>query len=308
MLSPILALVAAALFAWASVAQQRAASSIPVGEAGGARLIVRLVRRPLWVSGLVADTLGFVAQAAALGVGVLLIVQPLIATTLLFAIAIAAMWSRVGPPRSVWLSAALLTGGLAAFLVVGDPGAGIPDGSLAHWAIAGAIVIPVVAIAVVAGARRRGPVRALGFGIASGVLFGVMSALIKSVVDNFGNGLESALTNWEIYALILTTGLGFILQQAAYQAGALGLSLPAIVVLEPVTAAAIGIWVLDESLRTEGPRSVAIALSVVAMVVGLVAIAKAEAGIELAQGRAAPSAKPMVDSPGPDQEEPRVVG
>lgn len=283
MLSLILALVAAVLFAWASVAQQRAASSIPVGDAGGARLIVRLVRRPLWLSGMVADGLGFVAQAAALGIGILLVVQPLIATTLLFAIAIGATWSRAAPPRSVWLSAALLTGGLAAFLAVGDPGAGIPDGSPARWAVVGTIVIPVVAIAVAAGARRRGPVRALGFGVASGVLFGVMSALTKPVVEHFGDGLQTALTNWEIYALIITVGLGFILQQAAYQAGALGLSLPAIVVLEPVTAAAIGIWALDESLRTEGPRSVVIALSVVAMVVGLVTIAKAEARIESAQ-------------------------
>lgn len=288
MLSFILALIAAVLFAWASVAQQRVASSIPMGDVGGASLITRLVRRPLWLSSLVADGLGFVAQAAALGIGALLVVQPLIATTLLFALAIGAAWSHEGPPPGVWVSAALLTAGLAVFLAVGEPSEGMPDGSLAHWLIAGSVVVPVVAIAVVAGARRRGPVRALGFGSASGVLFGVMSALTKSVVDRFGDGLAPAVTSWETYALILTAVLGFVLQQAAYQAGSLGLSLPAIVVLEPVTAAAIGIWVLDESLHTEGPRAVAIALSVVAMLAGLVAIARAEARVAVVQAAPAP--------------------
>ena len=76
------ALVAALLFAVAFVMQQRAASEVPDDESLGLGLITRLVRRPIWLIGTGADTLGYVAQAVALGLASLMLV------------------SRCWPPRS----------------------------------------------------------------------------------------------------------------------------------------------------------------------------------------------------------------
>ena len=85
-LAVALALLAALLLAVGSVAQRRAASLVPDDEAGGLGLLRRLVRSPTWWAGSVGDVGGFVAQAAALGFGSLLLVQPLVVTTLLFAL------------------------------------------------------------------------------------------------------------------------------------------------------------------------------------------------------------------------------
>jgi len=75
-LAAALALVAAALFAVAAVAQQRAAAAVPKDRVGGLRLVLTLARRPLWWVGTLADVGGYAAQAAALGLGSLLLVQP----------------------------------------------------------------------------------------------------------------------------------------------------------------------------------------------------------------------------------------
>ena len=88
-----LALAAALLFALGTVLQQKAAlDEPPVGSSSG--LLLRIARRPVWLAGIAADGLGFVTPAAALGTGDLAVVQPLLVTTLVFAL-----------PLGVWLAA-----------------------------------------------------------------------------------------------------------------------------------------------------------------------------------------------------------
>ena len=55
-------------------------------------LLLRLVRRPMWLAGTAADWSGFGLQALALGMGSILVVQPLLCTGLLFALPIGAAW------------------------------------------------------------------------------------------------------------------------------------------------------------------------------------------------------------------------
>src|SRR5258707_12602728 len=85
--------IAAALgYAAASVLQQREAQSVPPGG-GGIRLVLRLARRPWWLAGVACDGAAFGLQAVALGVGSLLVVQPVLTSGLLFAL-----------PASAWLA------------------------------------------------------------------------------------------------------------------------------------------------------------------------------------------------------------
>ena len=46
----------------------------------------QLARKPRWVAGIAADGLGFAAQAAALAIGRLVVVQPLLATAVVFSL------------------------------------------------------------------------------------------------------------------------------------------------------------------------------------------------------------------------------
>lgn len=89
-LAAALALLAAVVLAVGSVAQQRSASLVPDASARGFRLVRALSRRPLWWLGIGGDLGGYVLQAAALAVGSLLLVQPLLVTSLLFALPLGA--------------------------------------------------------------------------------------------------------------------------------------------------------------------------------------------------------------------------
>ena len=99
------------------VAQQRAASAVPEGEA----LVASLIRSPRWWAGLIGDGGGYVMQAVALSLGSVLVVQPLIVTSLLFALPLSAKFSGIRITRSAWSLAIMLAISLAIFLVVGDP-------------------------------------------------------------------------------------------------------------------------------------------------------------------------------------------
>ena len=89
-LAVALAVLAAALFAVAAAVQQRSAAAVADDRGRGPKLVLTLVRQPLWWVGTLADVGGYAAQAAALGLGSLLLVQPLLVTSLLFALPLGA--------------------------------------------------------------------------------------------------------------------------------------------------------------------------------------------------------------------------
>jgi hypothetical protein len=275
-LAAALALLAAALFAVAAAVQQRSAEAVPDDRAG-VGLVRTLVRQPLWWAGTCADIGGYVAQAAALGLGSLLLVQPLLVTSLLFALPLSARWAgrRLGRADRVW--SVLLAAALAVFVVSGEPTAGVDRVGLRAWLPAAAALGLLVAGCLLGAALRRGTARAVLLAVATGVLYGLAAALTKGVVDLLGHGLLAVLTSAETYGLALALAAGTFLQQAAFQAGDLGASLPAVTVGEPVVAAAIGIGVLQEHLQADGAEWVLIAGLVAVMVMATVALARSSA-------------------------------
>jgi hypothetical protein len=276
-LAAVLALLAAALFAVAEAVQQRTAATVPDDEAGGLRLIRTLVRRPQWWVGTISDTAGFVAQAAALGVGSLLLVQPLLVTSLLFALPLSARWAGRRLRRADWVWALLLAAALAVFVVSGEPTAGVDRADLRAWLPTGTVLGVLLAACLLGAATRSGPTRAVLLAVATGVAYGIGSAFTKGAVSLVDDGLPALLTSWETYAMVIALGGGTLLQQSAFQAGALTASLPAVTVGEPVVAAVVGVAVLQEQLQADGAEWVLIATLVVVMVAATAALARSAA-------------------------------
>lgn len=272
-----LALLAALLFAVASAAQQRSAATVPDDQAGGLGLIRVLVRRPLWWLGTLSDVAGFAAQGAALAVGSLLLVQPLLVTTLLFALPLGARWAGRGLRAADWGWAVLLAGSLAVFVAAGEPTEGVDRAPVAQWLPTAAVLGVVLACCLVGAAVRRGTARAVLLAVAAGVLYGATAALTKGVVSLLDDGVLALLTSWETYALVAVAVAGTLLQQSAFQAGDLAASLPAVTVGEPVFGVAIGVAVLGEQLRADGLEWALIGVVVVVLVVATVALARTAA-------------------------------
>jgi drug/metabolite transporter (DMT)-like permease len=123
-LAVALALAASVCFAVAAVTQQRAAARLPSQRAFDPAVLLRLIRRPAWLAGLAAVIAGFVLQAAALGLGRLVVIEPVLATSLLFALALAARRDRRRLRRTEWAAALAVVAGLAVFLAAGQPAGG----------------------------------------------------------------------------------------------------------------------------------------------------------------------------------------
>src|SRR5688572_11009610 len=169
-----LALAAALLFSLGSVLQQKAGLDDPEsGEGAGAGLLVRMARRPVWLAGIASDALGFVGQAIALTIGRLAVVQPILATSMIFALPLGHRFTGQRISRSDVGAAVLVTVSLVAFLVVADPSGGRDDAPVGEWLIAGAICAAICVPLVIAAMRSRPPVKAALLGIATGVLFGL---------------------------------------------------------------------------------------------------------------------------------------
>lgn len=270
-----LALLAAALFALASAVEQRSAAAVPDEHARGLDLVRILLRSRLWWSGWLADASGYFVQAAALGLGSLLLVQPLLVTTVLFALPLAARWSGRRLRRSDRAWSAVLVAALGVFVVVGNPTAGADSAGWRAWLPSLTVLTTACAVCFVGAAVRRGTARAVLLAVATGMINGTSAALTKGVVDLLGDGPAAVLGHWSSWLLATTLLLGAFVQQSAYQAGPLEASLPATTVLEPVVAAVLGVVVLGERLQADGVEWVLIAVLVVAMAAATAALARA---------------------------------
>jgi hypothetical protein len=272
-----LALLAALLFAVASVAQRASAAEVPDDSARGGALLARLARSPRWWAGTAGDTAGYVVQAAALGLGSVLLVQPLLVTTLLFALPLEARRSgRRVPTAQRWWSVALVAA-LALFVLIGQPTAGVDRRSLSHWVPTLVVLVFLLVGCVVGAGPRRGPRRAALLAVGAGLAYGLVGVLTKSVVALLTHGLVPLLTGWETWVLVVAVTVGTLLQQAAFSAGPLSASLPAVTVGEPLVASALGVLVLRESVRAGGATLILIGVVVAVSIVATAALARGSA-------------------------------
>ncbi|MFF0636881.1 DMT family transporter [Nocardia sp. NPDC004151] len=280
----VCAFIGAVLFAVSAVAQQRAAADVPEGDA----LLAKLIRNPRWVAGVIGDAGGFAFQVAALALGSVLVVQPILVTALVFALPLAAHYSGRRVTTVMWLQAAALSIALACFLVIGEPTEGVTEAPWHRWALPLGLAAGVIAVSIVVATTVRVPtLQALLLGTAAGLLFGVSAALTDNVTQLFTISIGTALTSWELYVLAACGLLGLYLQQRGYQVGPLSASLPAFTVAEPLGAAFLGMTVLDERLRSGPVGTAFVALSVVVMCV---------AAVRLSRAQAAPPAGPLPET------------
>jgi drug/metabolite transporter (DMT)-like permease len=120
-----LGLLAAAAFGSASVLEERSTKQVPERAALSPRLLVDLLRRPLFLAAIVVNVAGAGLQVLALHFGSLTLVQPLLVLSLLFAVLIAALVIRRRRPDLVLLAGvACCAVGVAGFLAVARPHGG----------------------------------------------------------------------------------------------------------------------------------------------------------------------------------------
>lgn len=278
-----LALTAALFFALGTVLQQRAGLEKP-SEGSSSGLLLRMARRPVWLAGTAADACGFLAQAAALGVGRLAVVQPLLVSSVVFALPLGARLTRQRVRRLDVGAAVLVVAALVVFLTVANPSGGRDDAPVGDWLIAGGACVLVSVPLVLLGRRGPAPRRAALLGVATGILFALSAALTKAVVDELDNGLLDVIAGWHLYALLAVGYASMTLNQLALNTGALAPAVATSMAFDPIVSVVLGATLLRESLDAGAPEIAATVLSLAAAVAGMAILARSQSQAQSVQG------------------------
>ena len=272
----LLAVAASFCTAAASVAQRQGARSVPTTGGFDLRLILRLARRPIWLLGIASMIAGFLFQLTALRYGALALVQPILALELLLVFGYMAIAGRrrVRIKRRDWVAAAAMSAGIAVFLRLASPSGGrlhAPGGS---WLLAGLITLGAVLVAVAAASglgRRPGASstrRAALLGTATGIAWGFVAAIIKELSSHLGGGIGAVFSTWSLYVLLVVGAAAMLLASHALAAGPLAASQPGFTILDPLSAALLGVFLFAEHIRTSPWDLAGEALALVLVIAG----------------------------------------
>ncbi|MFD7861211.1 DMT family transporter [Streptomyces sp. NPDC057682] len=267
----VLAVSAACCLGFGFVLQQAAARRAPRSDYLSPRLLLDLMRVRSWLAGIGLMVCGMVLGALALGKGEVSVVEPLLATNLLFAMALSRHRTGQRLGRQGWAGLWLLAGGVAAFLVAGEPQGGQAVSSpLRHWLVIGIVVGLALLLTAFARRTRSGVSPAL-LAVAAGLLYGLQDALTRVSGQRLSDGGWTALvTGWQPYAVLVLGVSGLILVQSAFETGPLRLSLPALTAAQPLAGIACGIGFLGDRVRTDAGALAWQAAGLAAIVAGIV--------------------------------------
>ncbi len=227
-LAVVLSLISAICYAAAAVVQERTAA--------GTTSLRGALARGAWWGSVLLNASGALLHVVALRYGPLTLVQPLGALSLVLAVPLGSLVSGRRTSGTQWSGMAFTLMGLTTLLAVTASGRGdtLSTPQVLLVALAAGLAVAVLS-------ARSGLAVAAASGIASGVGSTLAQKLAVGPTLSWSTGLVALLT------VAFAVG-GLLLSQKAYRHG-LGGPLALLTLVNPVTAAAIGITLLGEGFR-----------------------------------------------------------
>ena len=190
-MASVLALIAAFLFAVAATLQQKGALNLGEVSLRHPKSLARLVTQTWWLFGTLALFTGWAFQAGALDRGDVAIIQPLLVTTVIFALPLGYFLTKQHVGSREILGAIVIVIGLALFAVFGDPAGGRDNAPNNEWAIAIAVIAAGSAALLVFGSRGGLAMKAAVYGTVSGAMFGLSATLTKPVLTDLHESVQT---------------------------------------------------------------------------------------------------------------------
>lgn len=225
----------------------------------------------------------FVLQAVALDHGRLSVVQSILVTSVVFTLVIGRVWlhRRVGAPA--WASAAVISTGLAVFLLAAEPTGGHAEATAPAWPPALLTCSAVVVVSTVAAGRGSPLRRTTLYAISAGIVWAMFATFLKSVADTYSSsGLVAVVSHGALYGIIVAGIVGIVLTQAALHRGPLAVSQPLMVIVNPLVSIVLSIWIFGEHIEGSGGRIATAVLAFVALALGVVFLALTAPSLEAA--------------------------
>jgi drug/metabolite transporter (DMT)-like permease len=269
LVSLIAAVIAPCCYGLASAMQAIAvrAAGRPLGSAGSGTfaavdpgLVVRMLRQWRFLGSLGLDTLGFVAQLVALHRLPLFVVQAMVAANLAVT-AVCASW-LIGTVLG-WREWMAVGGVIVGVGLLGGSAGGQGAAEVGNtFKLALIVAVAGVGLLGLAAARLPGVARTPLLGATAGLGFGVL-AVAARVLNGFSPA--SLVRDPAAYALAAAGIVSFLFYASALQNGSVTVATAAVVLVETVPPAAVGITLLGDRTRP-GLTGVAIAGFVLAVI------------------------------------------
>jgi len=281
----VLGAAAAFGFAWSAFLQQRASTRLAghpgtalarSGLLGATRLLGRLLRSPAWFVGWLVNLLSFLVQAAALHLGSVVAVQPLMTTQVLFTIGLSSRAARKWPTILDWLSGASICGGIVLLMLV--DGAAPMHGEADRGRVLLSALAAAAAVAALTGASRFRPTPALAavlLACGAGICFAMTAILMKLTTDDLiQRGVAATATDWVGYGLAASTGVGLALGQLSHAAGPLPWTMATMNITNPVVSYVCGMAAFNADLPTSPGALAGISGAAALLALGVVGLVR----------------------------------
>lgn len=263
----VLALVGAVLAGTGVSFQQRAANAEDAHGVMDPRLVIRLLRRRTWLIGITVAIAGFVVQASAISSGHLVEVEPILASSVLWALLISARHARRRLGRQEWRGIAATIIGAAGFLAVAAPDELTSGREAIPWSVPLGLLAAIAVLGVLVSRRLAPDRRGLVLACVAGVGFGTADGLIKLISDVVdADGAAGLLSHWVLWSFLVVSPLAFLAQQSAFHATHLGGALPGTTALQPPVAVILGAVMFGEQIRGGWAIPLELALAAIALV------------------------------------------
>jgi drug/metabolite transporter (DMT)-like permease len=279
-----LALLSAVLCALAAALQQRGQFTLSrQGDAvHGLGSLARLIVVPVWLLGTLVLGLGYVTQGGALDRGKLVVVQPLLVTTIVWALPLGRWLTDQNVARRQVLGAGIVVIGLAMFVLVGDPNQGVDNAATKDLLLAMAVVSVVAAGLLIWLRTQTAPaLRAAVYGVCAGLFFGLSASFAKPVIDDLHVSVGRAAGDWRTWALLGCGFIAFVIQQLSLATGQLAPAMAAVSVANPAISVVLGILLFQERLTRPGWHVVVALAALLAALGGAVMITVANRETEM---------------------------
>ncbi|HET7387101.1 MAG TPA: DMT family transporter [Nocardioidaceae bacterium] len=233
----LVAIVSAFGFSLSTSLQHRDVGRVPDHVQGASALMRSLAARPLWVLGLVIGLAAFGLHALALDLGTLPFVQPIICSGVVFAVPLRAWMDRERPHLPEVGAVTLAVVGLVVLLIATNATPNQKASSATSVLVFDAVLVVLVLLIGHYAERLSPRGQALVLGSTAGAVYGVVAGNVKTLLDNAAHGGFVSVPVALLAAFLVVFGIiAMILNQRAYRAAPLSMSMPILNLVDVLVA------------------------------------------------------------------------
>lgn len=207
------------------------------------------VFKPMWFLGLLIMAAGVGIQMVALALTELVVVQTVMVSMMFWVIVFAVVIERARIGRKEIVGSLVLIVGVAAFIVVIQPGQQAATSSSAGWALATVVALVLVVILAAVARPLPGAPAAAVLGTASGLVnvlgAGLASAALQIMADS---GWSAMFSTWLPYGAVALIIFTLVPTAMAFAAGPVSVAIAPMIAANPVIGFLLGVLLLGEAV------------------------------------------------------------